>query len=64
MAFRKDAAVAHLVHLSTGTAYQRQFLRDKQESENEILLTKFAALFGGLSNTFIQCSIYNLFCFK
>jgi len=36
VAVRKDAAVAHLVHLSTGTAYQRQFLKDKQQSENEI----------------------------
>ena len=26
--------------------------------------TKFAALFGDLNNTFMQCNIYNIFCLQ
>jgi hypothetical protein len=61
---RRDTAIAHLAHLSTWTAYQIQFLKDNYESENEREFTKCAALFGGLSNTFIKNSIYNLFCLQ
>jgi hypothetical protein len=35
VADRRDTAVAHLIHLSTGTAYRIQFFKDKHESENE-----------------------------
>lgn len=62
VACRTDSAVADMVHLSTGTAYQIQFLKDKHKSENARQLTKFAALFVVLNNAFIQCTIYNLFC--
>jgi hypothetical protein len=34
VADRRNAAVAHLVHLSTGTVYNIQFLKDKYEREN------------------------------
>jgi hypothetical protein len=62
VACRTDSTVADMVQLSTETAYQVQILKDKHESENARQLTKFAALFGILSNAFIQCTIYNLFC--
>ena len=64
VACRTDSAVADMVHLSAGTAYQIQFLKDKHESENARQFTEFAALFGVLSNAYIQCIIYNLFCLQ